>query len=178
MKNKLALKSSLAAILLVILSSSMHGQSIWFRFNSGIESAYDLIDIQKITYGDEATPSVFIHLNEGSLITYQYSEIRSFYFYDNSVSLAEREALSKNSFIVYPNPASSSVTFNWLSLDGEACQLALRDIEGRLLRAETITNGAPGLRSHSVNIDELPAGIYFCQLISKTSAQSTRLIKN
>ena len=178
MKKQISCKPAVVLILLGLLTSPLLGQSIWFRFNSGLESAYDLIDIQKITYGDETAPVVFIHLNAGSVVNYPYSDIQSFYFSDSSVSTEEREALSKNSFLVYPNPASTSVTFNWVSADGAARQLALRDIEGRLVHAETIANGAPGLRSHTIAIEQLPAGIYLCQLIGNNAAQSTRLIKD
>jgi hypothetical protein len=175
---KIIYKPTALLIAFGLAISSLQGQSIWFRFNSGIESAYDLVDIQKITYGDDTSPSLFIHLNAGSVVSYAYSDILSFYFSDNSVSTEEREALSQNSFIVFPNPATSLATLNWISADGDACQIALRDIEGRLIHAETIANGAPGLRSHTIAIEHLPAGIYLCQLIGKTSSQSTRLIKN
>jgi len=177
MKNKLTFKQYVFVTLLGLLAASMHGQSIWFRFNSGIESAYNLTDIHKITYGDATAPGVFVHLNAGNVISYAYSDIVSFYFSDNSVSTEDREALSKNSFIIYPNPANNTVTLNWLSADGETCQLALRDIEGRLLHSETIANGAPGLRSYTMGIEQLASGVYLCLLVGKTSAQSTRLIK-
>lgn len=76
---------------------------------------------------------------------------------------------------VFPNPANGNVTFNFNLLDVEKVQIAVFDVNGKVVKQITDAKYAAGLNKITVSMDELPAGIYTCKLITKDSALQTKL---
>lgn len=167
-----------AALMALAQSSYMSGQSIWFRFNNGLEDAHNLLDIRKITYGTDDTPALTVYFTDNTSVSYNYPDILSYYFSDSSVNVAERDALNNNRFIVYPNPADNSVTLSWLSKNNDPYQVVIYDSNGRVVDSFQVPSGAPGLRNHSLALNQLQSGVYIVRLMNKNAIQSTRLIKN
>ncbi|MFM7727187.1 MAG: T9SS type A sorting domain-containing protein [Flavobacteriales bacterium] len=167
-----------AAIIALVLSAHASGQSIWFRFINGLEEAYNLTDVRKITYGTTDQQELTIHFTDNTSVTYGYPDILSYYFSDNSVSVAERDVLSNARMVVYPNPAENTVTLSWLSKDTAPCQVAICDIKGRQAAWLQVPAGPPGLRTHTLSLEQFQSGVYIVRLMSKNSIQSTRIIKN
>ncbi|WP_299683666.1 choice-of-anchor L domain-containing protein [uncultured Dokdonia sp.] len=89
--------------------------------------------------------------------------------------IIETDALSLDSpdsslFSIYPNPTSDIVTIN-LRYPNELVTIAIIDIQGKILREETIQ------ASQNINLQELSKGVYFMQARTSTSITTVRLIK-
>jgi Secretion system C-terminal sorting domain len=80
--------------------------------------------------------------------------------YDNK---EEKEfVITKNYVTVAPNPAKDFVNFRfYLEEHTESAEIEVRDINGRLLFWEKVSEGMPSLEW---NTEQLPSGIYFYQL--------------
>jgi F5/8 type C domain/Secretion system C-terminal sorting domain/Fibronectin type III domain len=74
-------------------------------------------------------------------------------------------------FEIYPNPAADFTNIN--SLRDGMLEIRLFDVTGKLLRA--IQPG--GVQTYQLNIAELPKGVYFVSVKTKTSIYRQKLIK-
>jgi hypothetical protein len=76
---------------------------------------------------------------------------------------------------VFPNPANGNVTFNFNLLNAEKAQIAIYDVNGKFVKQITDAKYAAGLNKIQVSMEELPAGIYTCKLITKDTAVNSKL---
>ena len=76
---------------------------------------------------------------------------------------------------VFPNPANSNVTFNFNLLNAEKAQIAIYDVNGKFVKQITDAKYAAGINKIQVSMEELPAGIYTCKLITKDTAVNSKL---
>ena len=88
------------------------------------------------------------------------------------------EVKNTNSAIVtYPNPASSFVSFNLpLDLINTDVSISLIDLSGKQVLKENIQKIKNGI--HSLNVAELPNGIYFLTLNTTTKNYNSKIIIN
>lgn len=73
-----------------------------------------------------------------------------------------------NVFSVYPNPATASVTFN-TSVEGVS--VAIYDVMGHLVRSAVLDN------THTVPVNDLPAGLYHARLSANGFTAESRFVK-
>ena len=77
------------------------------------------------------------------------------------------------SFNLYPNPAFNKVTLNITALKpNEQASLSVYNNIGALLLQKEIT-----LRTQSLDVTELPAGVYFIQVQTEESSVTEKLVK-
>jgi bifunctional DNase/RNase len=70
--------------------------------------------------------------------------------------------LPETNWKLYPNPASSNVQIELSSSNAEQVSLILTDITGRVVLNQTMNSTI-----NSVQLNDLKAGIYFAELITK-----------
>lgn len=75
----------------------------------------------------------------------------------------------------YPNPLQNTATINFLS-DGSQTTIQLFDTNGRLLRTIVQQELPQGQQSITINRGDLPAGIYFYRLSSKTLSATRQMM--
>lgn len=85
------------------------------------------------------------------------------------------ELTARNGAItVYPNPASSTVTFSTVDMR-EDMTLEIMNIVGQVLSAGEVNHF---YASHTINIEGLQSGMYFIQLKGKTQSFTARFLVN
>jgi serine protease len=89
---------------------------------------------------------------------------------------ATNEILSPTlSLNVFPNPAKGNVNFNFNLVETEKVQIVLFDVQGKFVKQITDAKHNSGTNNIQVSLDELPAGIYTCKLITKNTVLNTKL---
>ncbi len=73
-------------------------------------------------------------------------------------------------FKAYPNPASSKITIE--SISSKEAQLTIVDLMGKTIQTEKLSG-----YSTTLNIEQLPEGVYIMQYITNGLKQTTRFIK-
>lgn len=68
---------------------------------------------------------------------------------------------------IYPNPAEMAVTIEVTGVETLPLQLALFDVNGRLLTQQVLSDQVTG-----INVSTLPSGLYFMRLISPATRKS------
>jgi hypothetical protein len=72
--------------------------------------------------------------------------------------------LPTGSLVLYPNPATAEVHFNWPETD-QSLRIRITDVNGHILR-EYFDNSKA--RSVTVPLDDMPSGTYILQVASKS----------
>ncbi len=76
---------------------------------------------------------------------------------------------------VFPNPANGNVTFNFNLTETEKVQIVVFDVKGKLVKQITDAKHSAGINNIQVSLNELPAGIYTCKLITNDAVLNTKL---
>jgi len=80
-------------------------------------------------------------------------------------------------FPSYPNPARDQITLGFSLADAQKVRLELFDAKGILIRCFLENkNYPPGLHKYTLNVDNIPAGLYFYKLTAGDFNQGQRLI--
>ncbi len=78
------------------------------------------------------------------------------------------ENVKSKPITLYPNPAENIII---ITIEGKIDKLEILDCRLTLIKTEE------NLRSKSINISQLPAGIYFCKIISNNKLYNAKFIK-
>lgn len=81
-----------------------------------------------------------------------------------------------SNFAVYPNPASSYVTVSFQSVSDEKVKLALYDVQGRLIKSEA-ANSAIGSFDYTIDMADLPTGLYLLKISQGDLSHNTKIIR-
>ncbi len=68
-------------------------------------------------------------------------------------------------FIIYPNPASALTTFSFKHESLETQVLTIVDMEGKIVFQKNLGSLSQGVNQVSLNLSNLPNGLYNCQLM-------------
>jgi hypothetical protein len=142
------------------LGDTMHFEvvnHVWAKNFSGFKDTYRLPDGNG--YDEVSYYRLRVILRTGD---YVYSNIAAVKGYDT------------HSFFVYPNPALSNVTINFLAKEQGEAIVKIYDAAGKLVAQETIGIGK-GTNQKSINVSRLVRGSYTVQL--KVAGQSYEVSK-
>jgi hypothetical protein len=166
MKNQPFLLSF--AFFFLLSLSGLQAQNMFVKNNSGIQTAYPLATINKLTF---SSGNFLINNISGVNSVFATANVRYFNFYEIILGLTSIQ--NPNKFFVYPNPV---VDVLYLSTSNQAQPISLVEIyslEGRLLLQQShIDNETP-----QINVENLPIGLYFCKITSGITNQIIKFLK-
>lgn len=167
MKHK---KLKLSAVLLLGIGlTSLQAQTMYVKESSSTQTAYTLSSVRKMTF---LSGNVTVQKTDNSTGVYNLSGLRYLSFEDYTTGL-EKQVESKNiNFNTYPNPVTDVLN---IDLTGVATggTISILTLEGKLLQAQK-TDGA---NTVTLNLSQLPKGIYLCRYVSTTEIKTVKIIK-
>ena len=86
----------------------------------------------------------------------------------------DQEAVT--SFSVYPNPANEAINVSIVTAKGEVTTVNLLDISGKVISSHNL-GFIMGEKNMSINVEELPTGIYFIEMQNETGRQVKKFTK-
>lgn len=95
------------------------------------------------------------------------------------VGINELSSLTENSFVVYPNPATSNVKVSFMMNENNKVNVTLFDVLGNTVA--TIANSSEfekGMQTLELNTSNLSAGIYYISLEINGNKETKKLIIN
>jgi hypothetical protein len=155
-------------ILLFSTIENIFGENILISLSDGSLSSYDLTDVRKITF---VTDSMSLHMTDGTVHSWSLDHIRN-YRYDNSVDIGSLH--SEAALKAFPNPSQSDITFA-IDLDAAGpVSLRILDAYGRIINRwpESVLAAGEHVFHWSPKDEagiQLPAGIYHCILTTSKS---------
>jgi hypothetical protein len=95
---------------------------------------------------------------------------------EKAIKRIEVEILDREfDLALYPNPARNTLTISVNSLEYSNLEISIYDIKGVFIKSESLLL-APGKNDNSINISELPAGLYFCKITNENFNQILKFI--
>jgi len=94
---------------------------------------------------------------------------------ENGVVEENMEELSKESFVLYPNPTQNEVNVLFNAASARTFQLNIFDMVGKQVYTQQL-NLEEGQNKYNVNVAELSKGIYFVELLNNEERQVKKLI--
>jgi hypothetical protein len=164
-------KLELSAILLLGLGlTGLQAQTMYVKESNDTQTAYLLSNVQKIAFsGGNAT----IQKIDNSTGVYALSGLRYLNFTDLTTSITEQPMqLSNANLITYPNPVNDVLNIDLTGVESEGT-IRILTLEGKLLQ-EQKTNSANKV---TLDLSQMPRGIYLCRYVSTTEITTVKIIK-
>lgn len=151
-------------ILLVLMFVVCHAnaQSILIiKKADNTQQAYNLSDIQKLTFSDT---NLVVNVIDGTTPTLAKSEVKSIVFNNENSGIGE-DLADETKVIVFPNPSSDFIYVE--TNKEEASEITIYNTQGQLVIRAKMPSGYP------INISSLVAGVY----VLKVENQTIKLLK-
>lgn len=165
-------KFKLSAILLLGLGlTGLQAQIINVKESSGTKTTYSLNSIRKMTFSGG---NVTVQKTDNSTVVYALNGLRYLNFSDNSTGIFENQTFSGNTDLhTYPNPVSDFLNINLEDIAGEGT-ISILSLEGKVMQTQK-TRGASIV---TLNLSELPRGIYLCRYSNEREIKTVKIIKH
>ncbi len=83
-----------------------------------------------------------------------------------------------NDISIYPNPATNQLTIHSSSFHNEAVTVSIMNVLGEMMQEEKASpQPSPKEREFTINIKNLPAGIYFLEIKTENGSVVKRFVK-
>jgi hypothetical protein len=166
---------------------------VWTSYNKGIDAnvpVFKLLQQTNEIYDDSCIyynrlgeaitvffPGVYntgiIYAATHGLGMFAYKE----YHRPHPVSVPRMKPMAHNNGLkVYPNPATDMVTVDFTLAKDEQIQLNIVDITGKTIFSNNMGNRDAGFHSEMINCSNLPSGMYFVTLKTKTQNKTAKIV--
>lgn len=136
--------------------------SMIVEFDDGGTESYAVSGIRSFKFTET---NMMVNLNDGDVSTYAIADI-AHYSFALSSGLIEGVENARNVVSVYPNPASDAIDIAYENKIPELISIDLADAMGRQTTL-VYTGIHHGMHTYKQPLD-LPAGVYFCRVVSQT----------
>lgn len=152
-------QQSLSYIQMVNVEYSTTGSKLW-------------VDTPNI-YG--GTGQACMLASDGSLFVSSYYNMTAYHYNAIPAGLSDTEIDNNQSINIYPNPLSSSSTFEFNLLESREITLSIIDVMGREIKSISGINLQSGKSKIIIDLSELNNGVYFCK--TNLSFEIIKLVK-
>ena len=90
---------------------------------------------------------------------------------------AVHESARPQSLEVYPNPVSETATLQYRLAEGATVSLVVTDMMGRVVSRQEIVSVSAGIHHVTLNVSDLPVGLYLCQLRTPQGTQTVKFVR-
>ena len=149
-------------------------QSVYFNYTDGVEHAYNLIDIRKVTYTNDL---MNVHFNDGTISSWNVSSLNDFQYNENSLGVEQViQQVNSTGFNLFPNPGKEKFTLRYVLEKSMPVRINVFDIQGKLI--QEISSGTPqkGENTIEFQLSNVPPGNYICKMESPLFSISKTLI--
>lgn len=148
----------------------LQGQSMYVKEIVGTQTAYSLSEISKMSF---TSGKLSISMVDSSIAVYSLDSLSYLTFADSTWVSNGPESILDHSIKAYPNPVRSTLTIDLSDASFSDGTLQILSVEGRIMQTHEIKDSG----IVSVDMGQLPRGIYICRFSSETELESFKIIK-
>lgn len=137
---------------------------------SATQNIYNLSSVRKLTF---SSGNVTVLKTDKSTKAYALSGLKYLTFGDMKTALEEQVHVEKQEFVSYPNPVSDVLTLDLTSLKNKQGTLRILALDG----SELLTYQTTGENIETLQVSNLPQGIYLCQFANENEIKTLKIIK-
>ena len=152
-------------------------QSVYFYYTDGLEHAYNLIDIRKVTYTNDL---MNVHFNDGTISSWTVSSLNDFQYNENSVGVEQViQQVNATGFNLFPNPGKEKFTLRYMLEKPMPVRIDVFDMQGKLIQEISSGTQQQGEITIEFQLSNVPAGNYICKMESPLfSISKTFILSN
>lgn len=150
--------------------SQSQPESLFVKEKSGAISAYSLGNIEKISF---SSGNLIINQIDNDNVVYSLSSLQHLTFSDTTSVAVEKEIITDNGLIVYPNPVKDILYIDFSGTVRMSGTISILSLEGKVLTTQIIE----GDGVISVDISHLTHGVYFCHFLGSEVHKPVKFIK-
>jgi hypothetical protein len=152
-------------------------QSVYFYYTNGVEHAYNLIDIRKVTYTNDL---MNVHFNDGTISSWNVSSLNDFQYNENSVGVEQViQQVNSTGFNLFPNPGKEQFTLRYVLEKPMPVRINVFDIQGKLIQEISSATQHQGEHTIEFQLSNVPSGNYICKMESPLfSISKTFILSN
>ncbi len=95
-----------------------------------------------------------------------------------TISVMDMASLSGSvSLKAYPNPAKDMITFEFTAKENRTVTIKIYDLTGQLQKEAGSMCSEAGVQSYTVNISEMPSGLYYFTIDNGEKVRTSKLVK-
>lgn len=159
-------------LLLVCTLTTLQAQNLYVKNKSGVQTAYAISTIQKITF---TSGNLSISKISGGENTYAFENLR-FLNFSNTTPIPTETDFEKedNAVLAYPNPFTNEVTIDLNDFGEQSVLITILSIDGRVVYTEKVQD-ITGI--HKMDLSQLPKGTYVCKVTSGSEFKTIKFLK-
>ena len=150
--------------------TGIQAQTIYVKQSNGTQTAYAYSNLRKMTF---APGNVTVQKTDNTTVVYALSSIKYLSFYDFTTDINETQMPAVKTLLTYPNPASDILNIDLTGTKNGEGRISILNIEGKVMQ----TQKTSGMDMVTLNISQLPQGIYLCRYISGTETKTVKIVK-
>lgn len=120
--------------------------------------------------------SIYVLLASTATISIAHTDLDYYNYTGVPTSTRELETPSSPTFKIYPNPAQDILNVSYTLKQSDAISLGLYDINGREVLDKQQGTQSEGEYLESINLGDLPTGVYFLKLQGSSYQSTQKLI--
>jgi hypothetical protein len=167
--NLTGLKLSIVLLLGPALTG-VQAQTMFVKESNGIQTAYALSNMRKIFF---SAGNLTVTETDNSSGVYALNGLRCLNFSDLTPGLEEHLDIQDQRIITYPNPATNVLNIDLSGVCIPEGTISILSIEGKTIKNQKVTGGS----IISVDLSQLPEGIYLCRYSSLRKILTVKIIK-
>lgn len=133
---------------------------------NGVKTILPIKDIRNITF---PASNISINKKNGTNFTLAVSSLRVMNFSTEIITSFNGSNFTVNSFTIFPNPVNDILTIN---LSNESAKIQIVDLNGSI-----VINQSLNVLSNSLNVSNLPKGVYLCKIESGGIIETLKFVK-
>lgn len=168
MRNK---KLKLIVVLLLGFGlTGLQAQIMYVKESNGTQTAYDLSNIQKVTF---SSGNLTVTKTDDSSGVYALNTLQYLNFTDLLIGIEVSKDVKSKNLLAYPNPVIDLLTIDLRDERNLNGTLSILNIEGRVIKTQSVSSSSIVI----LDMSQFPKGLYFCRYKNKTEITTVKIIK-
>ena len=161
----------LSIVLLLGLGlTGLQAQTMYVKQSSGKQTAYALSNVRKMTF---ASGNVTVQKTDNTTGVYALSGLKYLSFKDFTAGLEKQMQVSITNLITYPNPVDDLLNIDLSGSENMNGIISILSLDGKVMQTqETVGTG-----SVTLNLSQLPQGVYLCRYTNGAETKTVKIIK-
>ena len=162
----------LSALLLFVLGlTGLQAQTMYVKESSGTQTAYTLSSVRKMAF---SLGNATVQKSDNSIGVFTLSGLRYLSFTDLSTGISGQQIqLGKANFMIYPNPVTDLLYIDLAASEDRSGSISILSFEGKELQKHK----TKGTGNVTLNLSQLPQGIYLCRYCNALEIKTLKIIK-
>lgn len=161
----------LSAVLLLGLGlTGLQAQTMYVKQSNGTQTAYALSNVRKMTF---SAGNVTVQKTDNTTGVYALSGLKYLSFENLTTGINEPQMAAGNTLLIYPNPVTDMLTIDLTGTNNGEGHISILNLEGKVMQKQQ----TEGTGIVSLNLSQLPQGIYLCRYTNGTETKTVKIIK-